>query len=260
VNCSETNTPEAVHKYHLFAGGNEAAFSWLVARFRPALASAAWYYVRDHYAVSAILQEVYLKAWEFRHRISSYCHLFRFMRLCVKWKSLSWLRSSRRAVYCNYIDSVILENHRMASCNPFEDAEPTLQKEKWQQISKAMECLPGRRQTLMQLRFYEGLSAAKIARRMHVPATHVREEIKESINWLKQAIHSPNGWMVTSSQQQIELVTTGDELIDRVFTLRKQHKLSFAQIAEQLNLSQSTVLQHYLAANNLATHSKNKAA
>jgi RNA polymerase sigma factor (sigma-70 family) len=258
VNCSETNTPEAQHKYYLFAKGNEAAFSWLVARFQPTLADAAWYYVRDHYAVSVVLQEVYLKAWEFRHRITSYCHLFRFMRLNVKWQCITWLKSYRSyAARHIYEVGSFLENYRLHATNPFEESGLDVCKEKWEKIRKAMECLPQRRQTIMQLRFYDGLAMANIAKRLQLPVTHVRHEIKETVNWLKQAIHSPNGWMPLSSAQETQTIQTGDDVMDKVFALRKQHKLSFAEIAGQLNLPQSLVLQHYLAVNRLATNSKN---
>lgn len=219
---------------------------------------AAIWYVKDTNAANSILQETSLLAWQRRHRMEGYVHLYRFMRLALKWRCYQWLRTYRRrnAIIHNGVSSS-LQDHLAVAVHPFHEAEEALQyQQQWQQVNAAINSLPPRLKTIMQFYFLQNQSAAVISRRLHIPANTVREEIKQSIKLLRQSILCGELPAVASTAgNTVQYV--GSSVEQQVLALRSQHSFSFHQIALQLNIPQSQVLQHYLNASRSASHNKN---
>lgn len=245
-----TSTPEIAQHYQRFTTGNEASFSWLLAHFRPAMQRAAFYYVKDTQAANSILQETNLLAWQRRHRMEGYAHLYRFMRLALKWRCYQWLKAYRKQnCFIHAGISTTLENQLAHATTIHPTEEAAYSQQQWQQVFAAINHLPPRLKKIMQLYFLHNLSSVKISRRLHLPVHTVREEIKQSIKLLRKSVLGHP--LPVAAPLAIHAVD--NRVTQQVLTLRMQQSLSFQQIAVQLHLSQSQVLQHYLSATRSTT-------
>jgi len=235
--------PEFLHD---FADGNEAGLSRLYTLYHSRLIRFGLRIVQDYFAVENIVQDAFLKAWTFRHRLNSYMHAYRFMRMNVKWDCYDYYKRPeyRLVVYSEYETYPDAESYLQA----YQRDDVCKDEELLQAIYKIIPYLPPDRQTILKLYFKYGFSYKQIAKRYGSNIPNITKEISQSLDYLKKVIHakkqisiSPPG---TLHKNDAEECLSGEML--QIFKLRYEDKLPFEVIANKLNLSQAHVQQQYV--------------
>lgn len=249
-------TAENDHYYCRFKEGDERALAYIYAQaYRPLLAYGKRL-LADDFAVSCIVQEAFMKAWDLRARMESLRHLYCFMRLNVNWGCLQWYRHPqnqfhRTRVY--YTDAV--EKHETGSVLRRREADELsghFDEERLQLVERVMPYLRPDQQTVLDLYFRYGFSCRQIAHRYGSTCQGIGRELERSLEHLRQVIHvqkkacspaAPRKAVVLEPDQ-----SSMDEEMETIFRLRYESRLSFEAIARRLNRSQAYVQQQYVEA------------
>jgi RNA polymerase sigma factor (sigma-70 family) len=238
--------PEFLHD---FADGNEVGLSRLYTLYHSPLIKYGLRIVQDYFAVENIVQDAFLKAWTFRHRLNSYMHAYRFMRMNVKWDCYDYYKKPeyRLVVYSEYETYPDAENHLQAAD---QKGDICRDEEMLKSIYKIIPYLPPNRQTILKLYFKYGFSYKQIAKRYGSNIQSITKEIYESLGYLKNVIHAKRQITVSPSailvRKGAEECLSGEML--QLFKLRYEGKLPFDVIANKMNLSQAYVQQQYVIA------------
>lgn len=260
MNCGITDTAQN-HAYFLrFINGNEAGLTYLYSLLHKKLLYHGRRIVSDEFVVNSAIQEAFLKAWNFRHRLSSVLHTYRFLRLNVTWKCYTYYRKPdhqrNRIVYTGSIDSY---------ANTFYQQEDTTQtsvfnEERLQNIYNVLPYLPANRKIIFTLYFKYGLSAKQIAKRYASSSQGISNELQKGVEQLRKIIHAqkklniPVG--IKSRFAHYPELLEGELL--QLFKLRFEKKRSFEAIANQLNLPLAHVHQQYVTAHRLLNQMKKR--
>ncbi|NLU96292.1 RNA polymerase sigma factor [Chitinophaga sp. Ak27] len=249
-----SNTHQNSYFFQLFQRGDETGLNYIYNN----LYKGVFYYARriieDSFVINSILQEAFLRAWDFRTRMTSMLHLFRFIRLCVRWGCYEYLRKKVSKFHRGFMHLEFLENSHYASFNPEEEAECTHLSEKnlerLERIEKAIPYLPANRQTIIRLYMLYGLNYKEIARRFAAPYQHITTEIQESIESLKSMLLAPPQKQTTVRKNHQDNYTahlTPDQA--QIYKLRHQGKYSFDRISRETNRPLADVVNQYILAN-----------
>jgi len=171
-----------------FADGNEAGLSRLYTLYHSPLIKCGLRIVQDYFAVENFVQDAFLKAWTLRHRLNSYMHAYRFMRMNVKWDCYDFYKRPeyRLVVYSEYEPYPDAENYPQAE----QKDDVCKDEEMLQSIYKIIPYLPPDRQTILKLYFKYGFSYKQIAKRYGSNIQNITKEIYESLDYLKKVIHA----------------------------------------------------------------------
>lgn len=243
---------EAAESFLLFKQGDEAGLSRLYRKFYRLLLRHGFRIVHDEFVVNSSIQEAFLKAWNFRERLTNALHTYRFLRLNVTWKCYNYYRQPdrlhRRIVYTDNMD------YFADSCyvpDPVGNEQSSIADEEMlQAIYKVMPYLPPDRQTILTLFFKYGFTYKQIAKRFCTSNQAVSIELQKGLEHLKKIIHpkkklDANGKTSNNSLPYNEIL---DGELLQVFRLRYEMKLGFDVIAAKMNLPQAYVQQQYVAA------------
>lgn len=249
-----TGTPENNTHFQLFKAGDETGLNYIYNN----LYKPIFYYARriidDSFVINSILQEAFLRAWDFRTRMTSMLHLFRFIRLCVRWGCFEYLRKKVNKFHRSFTLLDYLENSHYASFNPEEDPAYThlswKDLERLERIEKAIPYLPANRQTIIRFYMHYGLNYKEIAKRFAAPYQHITTEIQESIESLKSMLLATPQKQATirrSHQDNYTAYLTPEQA--QVYKLRHQDKYSFDRISQETNRPLADVVNQYVSAN-----------
>lgn len=255
-----SNTFENNAHFQLFTQGDETGLNYIYRHLYTPIVFYAREILHDNFVIDSIAQEAFLKAWNFRGRMTSMLHVFRFIRLSVRWGCYSYLRLQVSRFHRSFAHLEFLENSRFAAYDEDQEGEhrdfSALEQERLQLIQNAIPYLPANRKTIMTLYFKYGLSYRQIASRFGLPYQHVSQEVQKSIDALKsmlvrvkmeQAAVSRAGPTRPSTDYLAHL--SGEQA--HIFQLRQTNGYDFNRIAEQLGLSVANVVQQYSSARQL---------
>jgi DNA-directed RNA polymerase specialized sigma24 family protein len=237
--------------YTAFRDGDERALTWTYTRYYRALCNHGRQIIDDEFTVSCIVQEAFLKGWQFRERMENMRHIYCFIQQDVSWKCYAYLANPANRFHRSLVHTDALENY--SSCyhdQHLEDAS-FCEERKIKAIEEAQPYLPANGHTIMTLYFKHGMSYKKIARRFGAFVPAISTEVCKSLESLKKVVHA---------QKKLELKPKGaddngeaytknsDTEMQQIFKLRYEHKLSFAAIAEKLAITQGEVQRQYVGA------------
>jgi RNA polymerase sigma factor (sigma-70 family) len=243
-----------------FKQGDEAGLTRLYRDLNGPLLRHGLRIVRDKFVVSTAIQEAFLKAWDFRARLTDVLHTFRFLRLNVTWKCYNYYRQpdrqNNRMIYTDDVDKYTV------AFDVFEEEEDnqafSITEEKLKTIYDVMPYLPADRKTILTLYFKYGYSYKQIARRFASSSQAISHELQEGLEHLKKIIHSKK--RLDNTSNDIKVLSDSDNIKERnypeclqgellqLFRLRYENKWSFEIIAAQMNLPLAYVQQQYIAA------------
>lgn len=237
-----------------FKKGDEKALTCIYDQLYKPLLYHGLRIIKDRFVVNSIIQEAFLKAWNFRERMTSTLHVYRFIRLNITWGCYGYFR---QASYKRHYGSVIytddIDYYTIPTCFESEVNEQLQQadEEKLMAIYNVIPYLPATRQNLINLYFKYGFSYKQIANRYATSKQAISRELQNGLEHLKKIINSKKRLdkpVVTNPKTTMPYneVLEGEML--QVFKLRYEMKLSFESIALQLNLPQSDIQQQYVAA------------
>lgn len=237
-----------------FTRGDEAGLTSLYNVLYKPLLKHGLRIVSDEFVVKSAIQEAFLKAWNFRQRVTSVLHTYRFLRLNITWKCYNYYRSPdrqhRHIIYTDNVDRYADIFYKS------DDTEQlfVLTEERLQSIYNVLPYLSPNRKTIFTLYFKYGLSHKQIARRFASSSQAVNHELLQGIEQLKRIIHTksklePTLTIVNNIAVRYPESLQGELL--QIFRLRYENKWSFEAIAGQMNLSLHYIQQQYLAAHRL---------
>lgn len=239
-------------EYYLsFREGDETALNYVYGYYYRPLFYHGKRIINDEFAVSCIVQEAFLKSWQFRETMESMRHIYCFIRLDISWKCYAHLRNPANRFHRNLLGDGAVENYSDYFFDSQEEDVNFFDEEKLKVIEEALPYLPANRQTIMTLYFKHGLSYKKIARRFGTSNQAISVEVQKSLESLKKIVHAQKKLTVktVTTRKACELPSENmDAEMQMIFKLRYEQKHSFASIAEKMNITQGYVQQQYVIA------------
>lgn len=246
----ELPTPTEQAYFLQYKNGEEGGFTQVYHMMFNSLFRYGMRILPNEFAVTTIVQDALLKAWDFRQKMTCLQHTFRFMCMNVKWACYDHYRQpgTRQVIYLGhdtYPDMSFLPGS--------EEVEPVYNEEMLlKSIYDVMPYLPMNKQTILQLYFKYGFSYKQIARRYGSNIQTISNNVHEALAYLKKVIHAkkqltkPTSRPVANAKYRAEEYFAGEML--QLFKLRYENKLPFDVIAAKMNLPQTYVQQQYAAA------------
>ncbi|MBE7174438.1 MAG: sigma-70 family RNA polymerase sigma factor [Williamsia sp.] len=239
-------TEETFLYYTRYTEGDSAALGWIYKEVHRPFTRLASRWLEDSFAVQTCLQETVLKGWQFRHRMNGPAHLYRFMRLSLRWICLGYLRQPSHRFHRGLLP--LAQPDWIAD----REEEPThhFDEERYRLVEKALPYLSGTKGTILTLYFKHGISYKSIAKRWGSPYQTVHTEAQRGVRQLRSIILSHKGGTASAGEPPAVPLSTGgmDKEMEQVFRYRYEMKLGFAQIALKMNLPQPYVQQQYISA------------
>jgi RNA polymerase sigma factor (sigma-70 family) len=238
----------------LFHRGDQRAMDFLYRKSFHSLLYFGKTLIKDEFLITCILHECYLKAWDHRKRMESLSHIYRFIRMNLRWQILRHIEKSRHTIY----GQTVLIDHFEATIGDFEDV--LLDKESYEndvqnfeKITEALKYLSTDAQQIAFLHFKQGLTHKQIADRLGASTIHVSNIIKKSVEQIKNIVHAqgerkPKDLSVKKLNLDSEPLNAQQTSI---YQLRKIRKMSFADIALKLGMNQAHVQLQYIQAHQL---------
>ena len=165
-----------------FKGGEESAFTALVIKYREAVYRIARRMLRSHEDASDVTQEVFIRVHRSLARFEARSSLKTWLyRITV---NLSLDRSARGSRY-------VLSGLRELEWEPSSEQDPAataVDKELGRVIRSAVDDLPPRQRAMMQLRLYQDLPYAEIARIMGCAEGTVKATMFAGMAKLRKAL------------------------------------------------------------------------
>lgn len=181
-------------RYYLsaFRQGQENALAFFYERFyKPLL----WYgrgLLQDEFTVSCIVQEAFVKVWDYRENIMSVKHLYCFLRQEITWKIYAWCRNPRN----RFIRQWVRDGETEQYSDDFAryDAEDLAFKmaydeECHQLLMNAIGFLPPKYRNLMDLYLKHGVNYRQLSMRMGTSDQKVAKEMKRALEKIKSIIN-----------------------------------------------------------------------
>ena len=251
-------TTENLLYFERFKQGDEKALAYIHKHTYRLLEYHGRQIIDDNFAVKSLVQEVYIKAWDTRHKIENMHHLYCFMKINLSWNCLSWLKSARNTFYRKKIyctdNTEAYESYHSYAWEEIELLSRFFDEERMEMIEKVIPYLPPDRQTMVDLHFKQGLSYKAIARRFGTSHMTVHTEVQKGLEQLKKMIQRQKK-EATISKRAISLDVSASAALDlemtQIFRLRLEYKMGFATIAEKMKLGQEYVQQKYVEAHAL---------
>jgi RNA polymerase sigma-70 factor (ECF subfamily) len=152
------------------SNGDATALGELMKSYFPLLCGYAEHFVRDSSLAKDIVQEVFIKLWQYKGRFEAAGNLKAFLYLSTRNGCLNSLRSlereSDRRVKATYLDAREME----------AIDESIVRLEYMAEINKVVQQLPLKMREVFRLSFEEGLSIEEIAKKMGISAKTVRNQ------------------------------------------------------------------------------------
>lgn len=209
--------------------------------------------INDEFLITCILHDCFLKAWTNRKRMESLQHIYRFIRMNLRWQILRHIENSRNSIYGQMLSLDQFEG----TIGNFEDTieEQESWKEDTQKLRITTECiryLPADAQQIVKLHFQQDLTHKQIAARLGKSTSHVANQINKSVKQIKTMVVAALSCRPNNSACS-QNITPGilDSQQFKIYDLRKNQKLSFDDIAAKLGLSRPQTQQQYIKAHQL---------
>ena len=252
---------EDAHDFLLGTFIQEAAYNDLYKKHFKSAFRYGMYMLNDAFIIENIVQEAFLKLWDFRETITGIEHALRFLKQNVRWECHAYFRSpvSRFHRRFTHLDALEEYDTVFVLYEPGEE-EDQLKENQLKAIKNMLPFLQaGKEKSWMKLYYADGLSHKQIALRYHVSITKVQLGLAKSINKLKAMIVRPESLFSTTiapsdlgSRIWLYDVEGLNREQSQIYRLRTESKYDFKRIAKYLNLPQSYVQQQYVKAWKLA--------
>lgn len=236
-----------------FSQGEEAGLACIYRSFHRRLLCHGLRIVDDQFVVNSAIQEAFLKAWNFRGRLNSLLHTYRFIRLNVTWNCYDYYRSNDKQRHIFYTENI--DQYADTVYQQNNDADnSTITKDKLNKIYGAIPYLQPTEKTIFILHFKYGLTAKQISKRFAVTHQGVSHELQAILKKVKKVIYPEKKLSAPATCINHKKIIYSERLQGetlKIFRLRYENKHSFEAIASQMHLPVAHVQQHYIAAHNI---------
>ena len=245
------NKPEDIKHFQMFINGNQRGFDFIYKRLYKPVFRYGISILNDDFKINTILQDTFILVWERREKMESVLHIFRFIRLCVRWKSFAYFRSREAKCRRFNLSFDFYRNDSTSSCDPYEEImreKKGLQEEFLDLIEKSIPYLPRNRRVFLQL-YKLGYSPKKISRRLGISYQFVTSELSKSIRTLKILCERQKMADDAGKERRITWVSYYEIYLDKlqasIIRLYYEENNSFGMISRKLNVTPFQVMKQY---------------
>lgn len=236
-----------------FHDGDQRALNFVYRKSFKSLLYAGKTLIKDEFLITCMLHDCYLKAWSNRARMESLPHIYRFIRMNLRWQILRHIEKSRHTIYgqTQFLDHI---EKRIGDVeDQVEDKESCEEQiQMLKMATESMQYLSAESHQVVSLYFQNGLTHKQIADRLGTSTFQVSDQLSKSVKQLKSILHVSKEEIKNNSVSNFNFQAgILDYQQSKIYELRKNHKLSFREIATKLGLSQIQVQQHYIKAHQL---------
>jgi len=211
--------------------------------------------IKDEFVIETLVQDCFLKLWKYRETLETSQHIFFFLRYVMKRECTYYYCRPRNHFYRsmsrlewfgNYQDFML--GHDPSAEEDQHLLEQEASQKAFEQVKQVLPFLGAERQRLVELCLSYGFQYKAIAEVMGKGITETANEVKRSMEALKKIVHQ--GQSLEDKEDVRPLSLQGEMTSEQseIFQLRCEQELSFADIAQQLHLSQKEVHQAFTVA------------
>ena len=250
-------------EYELFKKGDPKALEQIYSRHKRLLFWIGKQIITDEFVVECLVQDAFLRLWEYRDNIERPEHIFYFTRLVLKQSCYSHYRRSKNKFFrsVHSLDSYENYDSYLTGYDPLEVEETIMDKvihdQHYEEIRKILPLLSGERKHLIELCLKYGFRYKAIANAMGKRVSETSKEIRSAIEDVKNLINSHDVLVskkkIVSKEKEQNQMTEKQSLI---LKLRFEKKQSFTTIAQTLELSQKEVHNEFVVAYKLSQQNK----
>lgn len=246
----------------------ERGFEHFLKQHQKSIFSYGLHLLNDTYIIENIVQDVFIKLWNFRDTITSHEHAERFLRQSVKWACYSYLRNAgsrfhrdmiRLDSFNNYEDFLGAGQVQTVLSNHDEDLEERRLKDAREALAKV--CY-GREKGVMELYFIKGLTHTQIAERYHLSVHTITMILDKGKLKLKAILVTPKAQSPVCEQGVmsgfLQTINCLSPQQNAIYQLRLTGRYNFEQIASFLQLPVADIQQEYIRAWKIAGGLKKK--
>ena len=241
-------------EYELLKKGDPKALDQIYVRHKRLLFWIGKQIVDDEFVVECLVQDVFLKLWEYREKIESPDHIFFFLKLVMKHSCYSHYRKPKNKFFRSVSSLESYENYQnyLAGYDPADNIRNLIDHDRQQhyfdEIIKVLPLLSVERKHLIELCLKHGFQYKAIAHAIGRGITETSNEIKHAIEDLKKILNHQD--KLTRSKT-VSFTEKKDQINERqslILKLRCEEKQSFTTIAKTLELSQKEVHNEFIVA------------
>ncbi|EAQ50538.1 RNA polymerase sigma factor [Leeuwenhoekiella blandensis] len=203
--------------------------------------------IKDVFVVESLVQDTFLTLWEKRESIESPQHLVNFLYTVIsnecKWYYARPKNQFNRECYAlekidNY-QTFMLGYDPTAVDVHLEDQQQ--QQKEYEQVIKVLPLLGAQRQRLIELCLQHGFKYKTISEQLGISIKETSNTLQHTIEEIKNILHQGYVLQPQEARQKEDEVGQMTAQEARVLALRCEQHFSFAQIANELQLSQKEV-------------------
>ena len=252
-------------EFELLKKGNSTAFERIYVRYNKRIFWFGKQIIEDDFVIECLVQDAFLRLWEYREKMESPDHIFFFLRLVMKYSCYSHYAKPKNKFFRTVSSLESYENYQSYlagydSANVLENLnEQETQQHYFDQIIKVLPLLSAERKHLIELCLKHGFQYKAIAKAMGRGITETSNEIKHAIADLKMILNHQDKLVIkTKTVSTVEKQNQISETQSLILKLRCERKQSFANIAEELQLSQKEVHNEFIVAYKFTQQNKVK--
>lgn len=242
-------------EFELLKKGNSAALERIYIRYHKRIFWFGKQIITDEFVVECLLQDAFLRLWEYREKMESPDHIFFFLRYVMKYSCYSHYAKPKNKFFRSVSSLESYENYQnyLAGYAPADDIRNLIDHDRQQhyfdEIIKVLPLLSVERKHLIELCLKHGFQYKAIAHAIGRGIKETSNEIKHAIADLKKILNHQDKMVsksktVSPTEKQYQI----SETQSLILKLRCEEKQSFATIAKTLELSQKEVHNEFIVA------------
>jgi RNA polymerase sigma factor (sigma-70 family) len=242
--------------FELLKSSDPAAMEKIHAKYRRLIFWIGRQYVDDDFVVENLVQDTFLRLWDYREKIEDPLHILFFLKFVMKRSCYTHHAKPRNKFFRTNVRSFeSFENYenQVTGYDPADAVENLKDQERDQRffdkVNKVLPLISPERRHLINLCLKYGFEYKKIAQVMGKGVTETANEVKRAIEDIKTIVDRHNILEKKRKEPtQVEEQKTISERQSVVLKLRFEKKFSFAAIAQELNLTQKEVHEEFMKA------------
>jgi RNA polymerase sigma-70 factor (ECF subfamily) len=169
--------------------GNEEAFEFIFLNYYNKLCIYANFLLKNKETAKEVVQDVFLKMWETRHKLIITVSLRAYLYKAVHNKSINYINNlcAQKKHLKNLTDELYMQSIISPLSNNYPVAN-LISKELEEEIEKALNALPEKCRIIFELCRFEDLSYLDVAKKMNISVNTVKTQMKRAFEKLREAL------------------------------------------------------------------------
>ena len=164
----------------MVAAGNRSAFTTLYTAYLGQLYRYTFLFTKSKDEAEEILQEVFIRIWENREKMTGIDSLKDYLFRMTKNKLLDHIR------HLQIRQKVLSEIKRTRDISTPSTSDQSAYQEYYRVVQRAIEKLPPKRKLIFRLTIENGLSQDEIAAQLHISKSVVKKQLYSASHFVRQ--------------------------------------------------------------------------